>query len=286
MTRRNSQGFWTPGKATVRFPSGMRLAASERERLWKGLERFVNCGDSESDYRALSQAFWGFWPMLLCHLPLQDSRIFESLESDEPLVPLSDAELEQDKPTMLNWDANCHKLFLFYRDTLRDVWSGKETTDWFDGGRAEFLLGLNDLNEKARQQAEQRAPSPKLDSPFELYESWSEIVAYFPTAEVIGEHKFEMIWDRGAFSLAPIGDFQKAFYMLFRQSWRARVCPRCKMFFVARRPKQRFCGTVCSAGSRLASKRKWWRSVGTKNRSRAANLRQSRRKVKGANDDL
>jgi hypothetical protein len=39
------------------------------------------------------------------------------------------------------------------------------------------------------------------------------------------------------------------------------------MFFIARTPKQMFCGTSCSAGSRLASKRKWWKRVGAKNRA-------------------
>jgi hypothetical protein len=278
VTRQNSQGISTPASVTVRLSAGKHLAASDRERLWKGLERFVNCGDTEDDYWALSQAFWGFWPMMIYHLPLLDCRIFESQENNKPIAPFSAAEVEEDRPRSLSWAPECHKLFLFYRDTLRDVWSGKETKAWFPGGRAEFLLGLTDLNEKARQQVEQRSPSPDLDSPFELYESWDHIVACFPTASVEAEHRLEMVWDHGAFLLAPISDFQKAFYMLFRQSWRARVCPRCNMSFVARKPKQTFCGTVCSAGSRLASKRKWWSNVGAKRRENSLNRNHIERK--------
>jgi hypothetical protein len=46
------------------------------------------------------------------------------------------------------------------------------------------------------------------------------------------------------------------------------VCPRCAAYFVARKPKQKFCGTGCSAGSRLDSNRSWWNRVGAKLRAR------------------
>jgi hypothetical protein len=244
----------------------MRLARAERDRLWKGLERFVNCGDSMDDYRALSRAFWEFWPMLMYHFPLQDDRIFESLEANEPIRPLTSLEFENDKPQVLLWEHGCHDLFLFYRDVLRCVWSGATTFFWIEGGRPEFLLGLDDLNEAARREAEDGYCS-ELHCPRGLYDAWSEIMNYFPTAKPIEGIRFGMIWKQGEFCLNTANDFQKAFYMLFRQSWRARVCPRCELFFVAQRPKQAFCGTVCSAGSRLASKRKWWRSVGAKRRA-------------------
>jgi hypothetical protein len=293
--RQNSQGLWAPGGATLRLPPRMCLARSERERLWKGLERFVNCGDSEGDYQALGRAFPEFWPLEIWHYPFQESKDTESLCI--PTIGASslssdggefDHEIEESirlgEIAKLDWHKVCHKLFGFYRDALRDVWSGKEETIWLGGGREEFLLGLSNLNEEAYEAAKKDSDLETLLSvPYGLYLSWREIVQRFSTATAEGELQLRMLWNHGEFYLVPRNDFQRAFYLLFRQSWSARVCPRCKLFFVARRPKQAFCGTACSAGSRLASKRKWWRSVGTKNRKKAGQVHRLRGKVKGAN---
>jgi len=269
----------------------MHLAPSEREQLWKGLERFVNCGDSESDYRALGRAFPEFWPVKIWHYPLQELDTFKNLVVPAiapPDVPLSDAEIEESvrlgETADLDWHAACHSLFLFYRDTLRAIWTGDEKAHWFAGGMAEFLLGLTTLNEQARKEAEQSpyAPVGLFNLPNELFNCWRGILDQFSTAVEEGQLTVDMLWECGDFYLVPRNDFQRAFYLLFRQSWRARVCPRCKMLFIARRPKQVFCGTVCSAGSRLASKRKWWRSVGTKRRTnqKRKGLNRNRRERK------
>jgi len=291
MTRRNNQGFWAPGGATIRFPPRMRLARSERERLWKGLERFVNCEDSESDYQALGRAFPEFWPVDIWHYPYDESHVLGMppvrLGPSEAVVPLSDEEMALAiRTNSLNWHKTCHRLFLFYRDTLRGTWSGKKETAWLGGGREEFLMGLSNLNDEAREKAEEDSRAFLIFSgiPSGLYEAWQGILSQFPTAVPEGRRQISMLWAYGEFLLVPGNDFQRAFYLLFRQSWRARVCSRCKMFFVARRPKQTFCGTVCSAGSRLASKRKWWRSEGTKRRaghretSRKRNRRERKRR--------
>lgn len=282
MKNREYQGFWAPGGATLRFPPRMRLAPSERERLWKGLERFVNCGDLEEDYQALGRAFPEFWPVRIWHYPLQEPGVFGSVGipaiAATPLL-LSDSDLDRQieeslrlsESAELDWHKACHRLFLFYRDTLRTVWKGDEKAFWFCGGMAEFLLGLSARNEEAYQGAKQNRYLPfSFTLPSELFHSWRDILDQFSTAVEEGQLTVDMLWGCGDFYLVPRNDFQRAFYLLFRQSWRARVCPRCKMFFVARRPKQAFCGTVCSAGSRLASKRKWWRSIGRKNRKRKA----------------
>ena len=279
MKKKEYQDFWVPGGATLRLPPRMRLARAERERLWRGLERFVNCSDSESDYRALGRAFPAFWPVEIQHFPLQEPVSSKNLgirAIAAPIFPLSDAELDLEieeslrlsETVALDWHLACHRLFLFYRDTLKDIWNGKEETDWFCGGKEEFLLGLSDRNEEAWKIAKENSfPIPPSCIPFELFESWQEILGRFSTAWAEGRREIKVLWSYGDFAFVPGNDFERGFYLLFRQSWRARACPRCKMLFVARRPKQTFCGTVCSAGSRLASKRKWWRSVGAKRRT-------------------
>jgi hypothetical protein len=297
MSSRKNQSFWVPSGATVRLPPRMRLAPAEYERLWNGLERFVNCGDSERDYAALSRAFPDFWPAEIWHYPNQkpdraaahyDLTLGKigALSKGE----LSEADLKQMKwesqKESLNWHAACHRLFLFYRDTLREVWcddrplrrsvGGQPTLadlaqpsplGWLGGRVLEFLMSLTDLNEEALQKAKNGEFNLDLTRPFEMDYAWEEIVDKFPTAAVEGRVEIGMLWRIGDFSLVPNNDFQRALYLVFRQSWRARVCPRCKMFFVARKPKQIFCGTGCSAGNRLASKRKWWKRVGAKLRA-------------------
>ncbi len=251
MTLRSNQGFWAPGGATVRQSRSMRLAPAERERLWKGLERFVNCDDSVSEFEALGRAFSTFWPVRILLASLSDGKRVWTPGIDEA------------PSKQVAWHPACQRLFIFYRDTLRSLWGRKPTGlpyDW----EPKFLLGIDDSNEKASLIARKPAYT---SLPPELVRSWQEILQKFPTAMPDVHGSLEMLWGYGDFLLLTRGDFGKAFYLLFRQSWRARVCPRCKMFFVARRPKQRFCGTVCSAGSRLASKRKWWSTVGTKRRA-------------------
>jgi hypothetical protein len=230
----------------------MRPAPEQQAKLWKGLERFVNCKDSEDDYRALSRSFPGLWPVGINYL------------ADPPRWP----------PDSLDWHPVCQKLFLFYRDGLQKVWKNVWGNNELRVPTPEILLGLSDWNEKAIKEAEESLQKNKI--PFEgstvfgtLVLAWWEILSHFPTAciRVPEQIQIRMLWEARDLYLIPQTDFQKAFYLLFRQSWRARVCPRCKTYFVARKPKQTLCGTACSAGSRLASNRKWWSSVGTKRRA-------------------
>lgn len=317
MSANSSQGFWVPSGSTVRLPPRMRLAQAERERLWRGLERFVNCSDSESDYQAMSRAFPDFWPVNIWHYPQREKqrsliaspfRIARSISPDlhmpqvQAVLPeqskndAASAETtlpseEQASPaerTDLDWHPVCRGLFNFYRDSLREVWkqrkhhrpNAKPVPEQFKAAvraatelRPEFLLGLEDSNERALEDArslqrDRYAVVLFRPYPFKLVTAWSEILSHFATVATEGRVRIGMIWRFGDFHLVPHNDFQRAFYLLFRQNWRARVCPRCRLFFIAQKPKQQFCGTGCSAGSRLASKREWWKRVGAKMRAR------------------
>jgi len=310
MTTRENQSFWVPGGATVLLPPAMRLARADRERLWKGLERFVNCGDSDSDYKALGLAFPDFWPVRIWHYPNQETKhtpFFGSIlaaskdESDEADIKQNDWQSQTED---LNWHSASRNLFLFYRDTLREIWEGRPTVGrniddrptlslvcgptqlgWLFGRANEFLLGITNYNEEANDEARNGGFSFSFLSgrPLALGTAWREIINKFPTVAVEGRVEITMVWELGDFSFVPHNGFQKAFYLLFRQNWRARVCPRCKMFFVARKPKQIFCGTVCSAGNRLASKRKWWNRVGEKRRTRKRQVMSKRNRKGGKN---
>lgn len=296
MSDEKAQAFWAPGGATLRLPPRMRLANAERERLWKGLERFVNCSDLESDYQALGRAFPDFWPAEIWHYPNQEGRAVRAPSILGTITAESKSEMSEDEIRQmqwesqiesLNWHARCHKLFLFYRDTLKDVWrDGRSTADladaspmgWLGGHAHEFLLGLTDYNDEAREAAKNERFDVSFVRPHGLDCAWQEILERFPTAAAECRVQITMLWGLGDFSLVPNNDFQRAFYLLFRQNWRARECERCNMLFVARKPKQVFCGTACSAGSRLASKLKWWNRRGAKQRANAKSKSSKGRK--------
>ena len=198
----------------------------------------MNCGDSENDFQAIGRAFPDFWPVRI-----------------------------ENEGERLDWHRACHILFLFYRDLLRDLWRGNQQIAWLGANREEVLLGLSDENERVCQHVKQGGSLADLSLPFDLHGAWQQILAQFPNALVEKGPRLQMRWRYGEFVLVPHNDFHRAFYLLFRQSWRARVCSGCKTLFIARKPKQKFCGTQCSAGSRLASMRKWWNRVGAKKRT-------------------
>lgn len=301
-------------------PPSMYPAAEGRDRLWKGLERFVNCGDSEGDYCAVGRAFPRFWPVDVGHFPNQEETVAEREEriiSERPNAPVGriaptadllsrrifrhrsiqelDSSSEKERESIserlsLAWHPACHKLFLAYRHVLREIWLGHEDAAPLAFSKPECLLGLSDRPEKdfnhAKRTLSEARPLPwgfPLGAWTEMDDACREILRKFPTAYLYPGAGIHLNWLAGDFWLLPENDFQMAFFLLFRQSWRARQCPRCNTFFVARKQRQQFCGTTCSAGSRLSSNRKWWRQVGAKRRQKATRERRRKRAVhKGA----
>jgi hypothetical protein len=82
-------------------------------------------------------------------------------------------------------------------------------------------------------------------------------------------------WDEGVFVYRGLSDFQNALYLLFLESWRARVCEHCGNKFIAKRAAQRYCTTDCSENMQRELKRTWWKEHGEKWRQRR-NLAKSR----------
>lgn len=186
-----------------------------KRRLWQGLERFVNCGDSEQDYQALAKAYPDLWPLEGSH-----------------------------------WVPGGHRLFLCYRDTLRRVWEhDKRSIECGDTG---FLLGIYGFSGRFPQR----------------FKDALRVLGH-PSAEawqLPGRAVLWPDWETGHVSYSSQNNFQRAFYFLFREHWRARVCPLCKLYFVAQRPRQKFCSLSCSSRSRLQSNLGWWNRVGAARR--------------------
>lgn len=73
-------------------------------------------------------------------------------------------------------------------------------------------------------------------------------------------------WDEGVFQYRGLCMFQRALYLLFRESWRARMCEKCKNKFIARRVAQKYCTTDCSESVQRELKLRWWAKHGDKRR--------------------
>ncbi len=238
-----------PHSSTFPGPRSILLAPKvpkeERERLWFGLERFVNCGDALEDFRALGCSFPKFWPASIWCM----NRDFQWWS--------------------LDWHPECHELFLLYRNTLRRVWRNDFSPE--DWGQAEFLLGIKEWKKDLLLQY--LLPG--------LSDAWKKISAYGPREPEPCEVK--ILWKDRTVCIEPKNEFQLAFYLLFQDSWRARVCPNpgcTEMYFIAVKPKQKFCGDGCSAASRRASNLGWWKREGAQRRAEQAKAASQRNRRK------
>jgi hypothetical protein len=125
---------------------------------------------------------------------------------------------------------------LRYPYWLNQIWIGGETNPYL-----RILLGIESVLE------------PKDEGTPE--ESWIAGLSSIPA-------KFDAEWDEGVFTYEGACDFQRALYLLFRESWRARICEKCNARFIAKRAAQKFCTTDCSESMQRELKRKWWAKHG------------------------
>jgi hypothetical protein len=119
---------------------------------------------------------------------------------------------------------------------LSQIWIGGESNP-----QLKILLGIED------------APLSEDDGTPE--ESWLVGLAVIPA-------QMEADWDDGIFRYRGSCDFQRALYLLFQESWRAKVCDECGAKFIARRGAQKFCSTECSGKMQRELKLKWWSEHG------------------------
>jgi hypothetical protein len=252
MRSRNRQQVPRVGHAAV-FASGASYQARgwEKSPKWflKGLERFINADDSEKDYVALKQSFPSFWP-----LPLQSG----------------------DRKD-LSWAPEAHKLFLFYRDLLRRFWTRDHRT-LKDGFQSELLFGTVPFS---RWEPILDGTScngfdmPLLDALAPLRSVSANLTflsnPFFPLASFAAE------WNAGVIDYNSQLDFQRAVWHLFRQSWRAKVCPKCSTYLLVGKPAQLYCSLNCSGAAHRASALTWWKQKGSKNRARARVKRAERK---------
>ena len=71
-------------------------------------------------------------------------------------------------------------------------------------------------------------------------------------------------WNHATFVYMGECDFQRALYLLCRQSWRARLCSKCSAKFIAKRAAQKYCSNTCSLAAQREYRKRWWDAHGEK----------------------
>lgn len=71
--------------------------------------------------------------------------------------------------------------------------------------------------------------------------------------------RFALVWRTGRFEYVPRVVFQQILYDLWKESWRARRCPRCGSYFVADRPARLYCSSDCGNTERALRNADYWR---------------------------
>lgn len=206
------------------------------EWYFKALGRFANTDDTPKEYEALSKAFRSFWPL----------------------------SIEDGKGNELGWHSASHQLFLFYRDLVRGFWIREESV-LRDGFNVRLLFGTLDYDEIQAVLAGTSFRGMRLDRAI------APLLNTFPRVRIssntVDLAKFWPDWHTRTVMYSPGNDFQRAIWLLFTQSWRAKVCPGCSTYFLVSKPAQIYCGLSCSSAAHQASSLKWWREKGLQRRT-------------------
>src|SRR6266850_6826830 len=237
-----------------------RRAADERSRLFEGLARFVNTGDSSEDYSQLAITAKSFWP-INANAPTGENGL--------------------DRP--IEWGPAGYSLYKAFRDYLRRVWVGDygpNNNTWREGLYLNYLLGLD----RAFAMYEPGNYDDALLPDRAFAQGWAELWGKYPGVYNSSRAEVKPEWGKSRFEYVAVNDFQKAVYALFLESWRAKICRRCKRYFIADKNAQAFCSTACSGGNRRDRGLRYWRETGA--RRRAAKKHGSRPQRKERSNDL
>jgi hypothetical protein len=232
------QGVSGVGHGAIFWPAPYRQAdAHDKPDKWliMALERFANTSDSPESYLSLANAFPSFWP-----LPLED-----------------------DRGNDISWSPEGHQLFLFYRNLLRGFWTRNPEMLGVPIATS-LLFGIMGNSEM------QELISGKQLSSMALDKALSPLRFKYPGLRLPARPSIAVFWPdwaTGSIEYASHLDFQRAAWLLFKESWRPKVCARCPTFFFAQKPAQLYCSLKCSRDVHRSSSLNWWRKKGSQKRA-------------------
>jgi len=208
-----------------------------RRKLFRALQDYVNTGDSFDSFRR----FRTKWPMF-----------FHEADYEE---------VEQQIRAGVEEEA-C--FFPKYKSYLRAIWeqsdrqaaSRRQSDPSRNADRLLIMLGVRDdliFNYTQDMMVEDMmVATPHLH----YVNTW--FARYIPD------------WRSGEFIYKAVVPFQEALFALFKSSWRARICPLeddcnspCSTpYFIAEKPRQKYCSTECSNIAKSKVRNKWWSKHG------------------------
>ena len=253
-------------------------------KLFRQLERFVNLGGYPGED------------------PEENLSAFHVFGRDLPdFFPF---EITDQRGNDLRWTLQSYRFFFGQRDILRDMWRGWDS-------RLSILLGLRYSAEWIRytnyqpqkikikgkvvenymvhgpvfaSKSESTREDRDLDLLMKRYDLDVREQLKGKHATVIRIRCAQMLpdWRSGGFRYYTDADFQKAVYVLFQQSWRAKVCTGCGSFYVADKPPQLYCSLKCSKQAMRNRNLEWWKLHGAAwRRDRAKKPKQKKPNARG-----
>jgi hypothetical protein len=240
-------------KPTIQIRASNRRAVQDVDLLFHWLEQFVNLDDDPQSWKEFCEEHPQFFPVMFT-------------------VDWMRAEDEHPRLEFAGYKPEFYELFRTFRDMLRGVWrSGSET-------QLAILLGVDTIG---WQIITRRGGAPELEKilggPYAIIEqAMAKIASYFQVGPSNRFYNSNLApdWRTGTFRYDPDTEFRCAVYALFRQSWRAKVCPRCGKYFIGDKPPQTYCSTKCYGNAKRDRDVQFWRSKGSARRQQ----RMSRKK--------
>lgn len=238
-------------KASIGLVPPFGLADGKSKAIaFSALEDFANLGDTVEDLGRFQTKHHGIGPIDALQLGAEGKPARE-----------------------IGLSAALHPLILNFRDLLQHVWRGSADRD------PRILDILMGLNTEILDPEKWRGGVPGEVAPLTRFFSQAAMPALERLRRAnIAPSRLEAVWTTGDFRFVTASWFHWAVYAVFRESWRARVCPQCRRYFIADRPPQRFCSTACSGEARNARNRSWWRHEGKEWRNKQARRAKSQRK--------
>jgi hypothetical protein len=169
---------------------------------------------------------------------------------------------EDQSPTA--WLPGEHSKFLDYRDKLRRLWRGS-LDEQEQLSVVAYLLGLISSEE---------ANSLFFTGPEALAELWFQRPNKpLANSAVSTSHSIVLpVWGSIGVRFFARGDFEAALWVLFRESWRARICGQCKRFFIAEKAAGKYCSSECYGAAKRGHRLDWWNKAGKIKRAQKVRL--------------
>src|SRR5581483_4524753 len=217
-------------KATVQvFPQHYR-GTGDVGQLFEALSALANLRSDIKEYGKLRLKYPDIWPMQIL------SRDGEKLR----------------------WASEAFDLVRLYRDLLRSIWVWPcDPDDWSQLNRKRealrLLMGVVDFT---RMLSEEHLPAGMPQGRFQTV--WRRIRSHVPDATPGSFATVFPSWPSGQFVYMPRNRFQEGLYLLFRESWRARICGSCQAHFVAEKRQTQYCSSKCAAAAKRRNDLEWW----------------------------